>query len=40
VLRDNRTMLRLCEVFGFTTHRDPDNLGSVRVRLPLGSDAR
>jgi acetyltransferase len=35
VLRDNRTMLKLCEVFGFTKHRDPDDLGIVKVRLRL-----
>jgi acetyltransferase len=35
VLRDNRTMLKLCQVFGFTSHRDPDDLGIVKVRLRL-----
>jgi acetyltransferase len=35
VLRDNGTMLKLCKLFGFTTHRDPDDLGIVKVRLQL-----
>jgi acetyltransferase len=36
VLRDNRTMLELCKLFGFTTHRDPDDLEIVKVRLRVG----
>jgi len=39
VLRDNRTMLKLCELFGFTKHRDPDDLEIVKVRLRLTGDA-
>ncbi len=35
VLRDNRTMLKLCKVFGFTTKRDPEDLEIVKVRLRL-----
>jgi len=35
VLRDNRTMLKLCKVLGFTTERDPDDLEIVKVRLRL-----
>jgi acetyltransferase len=35
VLRDNRTMLKLCKVLGFTTHRDPDDLEIVKVTLRL-----
>jgi acetyltransferase len=33
VLRDNRTMLKLCKVLGFTTQRDPDDLEIVKVLL-------
>jgi len=35
VLRENRTMLKLCEVLGFTTERDADDLEIVKVRLRL-----
>ncbi|WP_295539839.1 bifunctional acetate--CoA ligase family protein/GNAT family N-acetyltransferase [uncultured Thiohalocapsa sp.] len=35
VLADNRTMLKLCEVFGFSSHRDPEDVGIVKVRLRL-----
>ena len=35
VLRDNRTMLKLCKVLGFTTERDPDDLEIFKVRLRL-----
>ena len=35
VLRDNRTMLKLCQVFGFTAQRDPEDLEIVKVRLRL-----
>jgi acetyltransferase len=35
VLRENRTMLKLCQVLGFTTRRDPDDLEIVQVRLDL-----
>ena len=35
VLRENRTMLKLCKVLGFTTERDPDDLEIVKVRLRL-----
>ncbi|MCF7990446.1 MAG: bifunctional acetate--CoA ligase family protein/GNAT family N-acetyltransferase [Thiohalocapsa sp.] len=39
VLRDNRTMLKLCKVLGFTSHRDPDDLEIVKVRLRLDPPA-
>ena len=35
VLRENRTMLKLCQVLGFTTARDPDDIEIVKVRLRL-----
>ena len=35
VLRDNTTMLKLCRLFGFSTHRDPEDPVIVKVRLPL-----
>ena len=38
VLQENRTMLKLCEVFGFKKTRSPDELDIVRVTLRLGSD--
>jgi acetyltransferase len=38
VLRDNRTMLKLCKVLGFTTERDPEDLEIVKVRLRLDAD--
>jgi acetyltransferase len=37
VLQENRTMLKLCKVFGFTKSRSPDGLDIVRVTLNLGS---
>jgi acetyltransferase len=33
VLRENRTMLRLCEAFGFTIRTDPDDPGVMLVSL-------
>ena len=36
VLRENRTMLRLCEVLGFTKSSSPDGFDIVRVTLMLG----
>jgi acetyltransferase len=38
VLRDNRTMLKLCKVLGFTTQRDPDDLEIVKVLLRLDGE--
>jgi acetyltransferase len=38
VLRDNRTMLKLCKVLGFTSERDPEYLEIVKVRLRLDAD--
>ncbi|MEJ2085849.1 MAG: GNAT family protein, partial [Acidobacteriota bacterium] len=35
VLRENRTMLRLCEMLGFTRENVPDEPDIVRVRLDL-----
>ena len=35
VLQENRTMLKLCEVLGFTKSRSPDDPGIVRVTLDL-----
>jgi len=35
VLQENRTMLKLCEVLGFTRSRSPDEPGIVRVTLSL-----
>jgi acetyltransferase len=35
VLRENRTMLKLCEVLGFTQSRVPDEPEVVRVTLRL-----
>ena len=40
VLRENRTMLKLCQVLGFTTERDPDDLEIVKVRLRLDGEAQ
>ena len=38
VLRENRTMLRLCEVLGFTKSSSPDGLDIVRVTLKLAKE--
>ncbi len=38
VLRENRTMLRLCEVLGFTKSSSPDGLDIVRVTLMLAGE--
>lgn len=35
VLKDNATMLKLCEVFGFEQRRLPEDTGQVRVTLEL-----
>ena len=35
VLRENRTMLRLCQVLGFAQANVPDEPGIVRVSLTL-----
>ena len=35
VLRDNGTMLKLCDKLGFTRHPHPDETDLVRVRLVL-----
>jgi acetyltransferase len=37
VLRENRTMLKLCEVLGFEQRRDPEDPNIVQVVLPLVS---
>lgn len=39
VLRENRTMLKLCKLLGFTTHRDRTDLEIVKVRLKLDTGA-
>ncbi len=40
VLRENRTMLKLCEILGFTRRNDPDEPSIVRVTLSLQTDAK
>ena len=40
VLRENRTMLKLCEVLGFTRHSEADEPSIVRVSLSLEADAK
>ncbi len=35
VLTENRTMLKLCRVFGFTVKNDPDDLSIMKVSLKL-----
>jgi Sortase and related acyltransferases len=35
VLRENRSMLRVCEKFGFSRSVSPDDPGVVEVRLKL-----
>ena len=35
VLHENHTMLKLCQVLGFKTARDPDDIEIVKVRLRL-----
>jgi acetyltransferase len=35
VLHDNRTMLKLCRVLGFSQQASPDDPGLVRVTLNL-----
>ncbi|MEJ2086354.1 MAG: bifunctional acetate--CoA ligase family protein/GNAT family N-acetyltransferase [Acidobacteriota bacterium] len=39
VLRENRTMLRLCEMLGFTRENVPDEPDIVRVRLDLRAES-
>ena len=38
VLQENRTMLKLCEVLGFTKSRSPDDPSIVRVTLNLENE--
>jgi acetyltransferase len=35
VLRENHGMLKLCQVLGFSVHRDPDDFDIVKVRLQI-----
>jgi len=35
VLAENKSMLKLCEAFGFKKRRDPDDPGVMLVSLPL-----
>lgn len=38
VLQENRTMLKLCKLLGFSLHRDPDDPEIVKVRLRLDTE--
>ncbi|WP_428267300.1 GNAT family N-acetyltransferase [Haliangium sp.] len=40
VLRDNKTMLKLCRVLGFHQHEAPDDPGLVRVVLTFDTDPK
>ncbi len=40
VLRDNRTMLKLCDILGFTRRNDAEEPSIVRVTLTLQEDAK
>ncbi len=40
VLRENRTMLKLCDILGFSRHSEADEPSIVRVALSLQADAK
>ncbi|SEM46691.1 acetyltransferase [Pseudoxanthomonas sp. GM95] len=40
VLRENRTMLAMCQQLGFTLKPDPDDPSITNVTLPVGTQAR
>jgi acetyltransferase len=35
VLRENKPMLKVCQLFKFTRHTRPDDPGTIEVRLKL-----